>query len=61
MVAPTGILSDSLSKVASVLPPGEAIPLVESFGAAAYVVVKEADAAEEVVTQSSRFERYLER
>jgi thiamine biosynthesis lipoprotein len=61
VVAPTGILSDSLSKVASVLPPGEAIPLVESFGAAAYVVVKEADAAEEVVTQSSRFERYLER
>jgi thiamine biosynthesis lipoprotein len=62
VIAPRGILSDSLSKVASMMPPGKALPLIESYaGAAAYIVVKETDEAGEVVTVSKRFGDYLER
>jgi thiamine biosynthesis lipoprotein len=60
VIARTGILSDSLSKAASVLPPGKAIPLIESYDrAAAYIVVKETDDAKETVTASERFADYL--
>jgi thiamine biosynthesis lipoprotein len=62
VIAKTGILSDSLSKAASVLPPEKALAVIDSHDkAAAYIVVKETDAATEAVTTSKRFESYLEK
>ncbi|MFO0851140.1 MAG: FAD:protein FMN transferase [Gemmataceae bacterium] len=60
VVAPKGVNADSLTKAASVLPPEKALALIDATpGAAAYLVVKESDAAEERVTQSARFPLFL--
>jgi thiamine biosynthesis lipoprotein ApbE len=55
-----GVLADSLTKAASVLPPEKAVALIDSLdGAAAYVAVKESDEAKEHVTASERFAHFL--
>jgi thiamine biosynthesis lipoprotein len=59
VIAQRCILSDSLATVASVLPPDQAIPIVESFDAAAYIVVKETEDVEETLVTSKRFAEYL--
>jgi thiamine biosynthesis lipoprotein len=62
VIAKKGILSDSLSKVASVMPPEKALPIIDGYdGAAAYIVVKETDEAKEQVRASKRFDGYVER
>lgn len=60
VIAKAGILSDSLSKVASVLPTDKALPVIDAYpGAAAYIVVKASEAAEEHVIASKRFADYI--
>lgn len=60
VIAPKGYLADALTKAASVLPAAKAVSLIDSIdGAAAYIVVKETDAAKEVVTQSKRFKDFV--
>jgi thiamine biosynthesis lipoprotein len=60
VIAPKGVLADSLTKAASVLPPEKALRVIDGIeGAATYIVVKEADNAKEVVTQSKRFGTFL--
>ncbi len=56
VVANTGALADSLTKAASVLPAAAALKLVHGVdGAALYAVVRDPEAAPEVVTESPRF------
>lgn len=60
VVAPRGILADSLSKVASVLPPAEALAILkEHSGTDVYLVVKDDDDAPEQVTASPGFAKRL--
>jgi thiamine biosynthesis lipoprotein ApbE len=60
VIAPKGWQADSLTKAASILPPAKALALIDrTDGAAAYIVVKETDDAEETVTASKRFEQFL--
>jgi thiamine biosynthesis lipoprotein len=62
VIARHGIQADSLSKAASVLPPGKALALIDSIdGAATYIAVKASDEAEVRVTASKRFDGFLAR
>lgn len=62
VVAKTGTLADALTKAASVLPPDKAVAVIDGYdGAAAYIVAKESDDADERVTQSKRFESFVVR
>jgi thiamine biosynthesis lipoprotein len=55
VIAPNGITADSMTKAVSVLPPDEALKLVEATeGAAAYVVILDKD-EKPVTTASKRF------
>ena len=59
VIAPRGLVADAYSKVASVLPPAKALAIIEGMDkAAAYIVVKETDAAPDVATESKRFAGY---
>jgi len=56
VIAKQGWQADALTKAASVLPPEQALTIIESIeGAAMFVVVKETDEAKEQATQSKRF------
>ncbi|WP_439620489.1 FAD:protein FMN transferase [Gemmata sp.] len=58
VVAPNGTTADSMTKAVSVLPPERALELVEATpGAAAYVVVLDAD-EKPVATASKRFPKF---
>ena len=59
VIAPTGTLADSLTKVASVLAPVKAIKLLQTKDAETYIVVKENENATPTVTQSKGFNVYL--
>lgn len=54
VTAPRGILADSLTKVASILPPDKSFPIIESFPGAAALVVRKASVGEEALA-SPRF------
>lgn len=59
VVAPNGTSADSMTKAVSVLPPDQALKLVEDTpGAAAYVVVLDKD-EKPVVTASKRFPKFV--
>jgi thiamine biosynthesis lipoprotein len=55
VVATCGTDADSLTKVASVLPPGEAMPILAEYRAAGLIVTKETDNAPERVVRSTDF------
>jgi thiamine biosynthesis lipoprotein len=60
VIAPKGVLADSLTKAAAVLPAEKALAVIDGVeGAAAYIVVKETEDAKEVITQSKRFGSFL--
>ena len=59
VVAPTGTLADSLTKVASVLEPAKAIELLQKKEAETYIVVKENEDAKPNVAQSKGFNSYF--
>ncbi len=60
VIARKGVEADSLTKVASVLPPDKALALIDATdGAATYIVVKDSDDAPERVTASKRFAEFL--
>src|SRR5579885_2196165 len=60
VIAKKGVLADSLTKAASVLPAGKAVALIDSLdGAATYIVVKGSEQAEPEVTASKRFAGFL--
>ena len=55
VIAPDGVTADSMTKAVSVLPPDEALKLVEATeGAAAYIVILDKD-EKPVTTASKRF------
>jgi len=58
VVAPRGIQSDSLTKMASILPPDEAIKRIESIDGAATLIVVKSQKGEDVM-QSKRFAGFL--
>jgi thiamine biosynthesis lipoprotein len=61
VIAPKGITADSMTKAVSILPPAEALKLVEETpGAAAYIVVLDKD-EKPVVTASRRFANFAVR
>jgi len=60
VVAPNGTAADSMTKAVSVLPPEQALRLVEDApGAAAYIVVLDKD-EKPVVTTSKRFPKFVD-
>lgn len=60
VVAPHGYQADSLTKVASLRPPAEAVKRIDAIEKAAmYVVVKDGVDAKEVVTASKRFASFV--
>ena len=60
VIAPTGTLADALTKAASVLPPADAVKLIDGVpGAAVSAVVRDPETAPEVETASARFAGYL--
>ena len=60
VIAPKGWQADAFSKVAAVMEPARAKKVIEEYeGASMYVVTKENDDAEEVVTESAGFGKYL--
>ena len=59
VIAPTGTLADALTKVASVLEPDKAIKLLQKKDAETYIVVKTAEDAKPIVTQSPGFATYV--
>jgi thiamine biosynthesis lipoprotein len=61
VIAPTGVQADSLSKVASVLPPAQGLSHIDSIpGAAALIVTKESEDAPVQITQSRRFREFVD-
>jgi thiamine biosynthesis lipoprotein len=58
VIAREGWLADSLTKAASVMPPEVAVKVVERFGAAMFVAVKDNDDAKVFVKQSKNFADY---
>jgi thiamine biosynthesis lipoprotein len=60
VIAPNGTTADSMTKAVSVLPPEQALKLVEDTpGAAAYIVILDKD-EKPVVTASKRFPKFAE-
>lgn len=60
VIAPRAIDADSLTKAASVLPPEEALPLIDGMPhTATLIAVKETDTGEVKVARSSRMNSYL--
>ena len=58
VIAPSGIVADSMTKAVSVLPPEQALKLVEDTpGAAAYIVILDKD-DKPVTTASKRFPQF---
>src|SRR5262249_23578368 len=60
VVAPRGILADSLTKTVAVLGPEKGMPLVEAVDGASVLMVRKSDKGEETIT-SKRFPKLIEK
>ena len=58
VIAPKGILADSLTKAASILPPEKALKILEGVEGVSTLIVRKVGSGEEVV-KSKGFEKYL--
>ncbi len=59
VIAPKGWQADALTKVASVMEPAKARKVIEDDGAVMFLVAKDSDDANEAVTESAGFAKFL--
>jgi thiamine biosynthesis lipoprotein len=60
VIAPNGITADSLTKVASILPPDKAVKVIDSLEGAA-TLISSKNGKDEIVYKSTQFDSFLEK